>query len=352
MSRRGAISNQSGRYESWSRTKVDDGWEREDFDRLPETTVEVDFPKSVISKNTSPDIPFDRSINMYRGCEHGCTYCYARPTHTFLGYSAGLDFETKLQIKPDVAKVLRREINAKSYQCKVIALGTNTDPYQPLESDYKLTQEILEVLLEHRHPVTITTKSWRIVRDLDVLAELAAQKLVSVNVSVTTLDAQLSASMEPRASAPHRRIETIRRLSDQKIPVQVLVAPIIPGLNDHEMEHIMQLAKEAGASAANWIMLRLPLEVSELFTEWLHKEYPLKANRVMSFVHRVRDQKKNDSRFFHRFRGQGQVAQLIDQRFRIACRTLGLEQKLPELNTRNFLNDYRRMRQTALFHDL
>ncbi len=330
---RGAASNREGRYERLRRVPAQDGWTQESLPPRTRTTVEVDASRSIISSNESPDLHFDRSINMYRGCEHGCTYCYARPTHSYLGYSPGLDFETRLLVKPDAAQLLRREISRKSYACATIALGTNTDPYQPIEKTYALTRQLLEVFLEHRHPVTITTKSHLIVRDLDVLGELASHNLVSVSVSVTTLDNRLAQRMEPRASAPHRRIEAIRRLSEAGIPITILLAPVILGLNDHELEAVVAQGRHAGAVGANWILLRLPLEVKDLFYEWLEQHYPLKVARVQSLMRQSRDGADNDSQFHRRFSGSGPIAQMFGQRFRAAAKKNGLNLEPPCLDT-------------------
>lgn len=345
---RGAAENRAGRYEQWERAEVEDGWYRE-CAPASATQVSVDFAKSVISSNDSPDLPFDHSINMYRGCEHGCVYCYARPTHAYLGYSPGLDFETKLVMKPDCAELLKREFASRSYECRTIALGTNTDPYQPIERDRQLTRRLLEVFLEHRHPVSITTKSWMIVRDRDLLEELARRNLVRVQVSVTTLDAELSRWMEPRASAPHRRLEAIRRLSDAGVVVGALFAPVIPALNDHELESILRASKESGAAGANWIMLRLPLEVKDLFYDWLRRRYPLKYERVRSLVRQVRRGQDSDSRFHTRFRGQGALAQSIENRFRLAAKQLGLSQEIPPLDESQFRKNGAQASQTSLF---
>ena len=345
---RGTASNLTGRFEDWQRNQVYDGWHVEEETPL-RTSVEIDSSKTVIARNQSPDLPFDCSINMYRGCEHGCVYCYARPSHTYLGYSAGLDFETKLLMKPDVAEKLKEEISKPSYRCSPIALGTNTDPYQPIERNYTLTRQILETLYEHRHPVTITTKSGLVVRDLDVLTEMAAMSLATVNISVTTLDSKLSRTMEPRASAPHKRIETIRKLADAEIPVMVFVAPVIPGLNEHEIESILEACAQAGARSATWTMLRLPLEVRDLFYEWLMVHYPDKAGRIQSLVRQVRSGQDSDSEFYSRMRGSGPVAELIQKRFDLAKLKYGLNQAMPELDIGQFRKSSAGQFQAALF---
>ncbi|MDD9811142.1 MAG: PA0069 family radical SAM protein [Gammaproteobacteria bacterium] len=334
---RAALSNREGRFESLSREAEDDGWG--DFD-LPvaarRTTVHVDASRTVISRNESPDIPFNQSINPYRGCEHGCIYCYARPTHAYLGLSPGLDFETKLFAKPDAAQLLSDEINHADYRCETIAMGTNTDPYQPVERQMKVTRGIIEVLARHRHPLTITTKSGIIERDIDLLADMAADNLVSVYISITTLNNELARCMEPRAAAPQRRLKTVERLRAAGIPTGVLVAPVIPALNDSELETILQRAAAAGAQSAGYILLRLPGEVSALFQEWLGEQYPLKAAHVMSMVRATRGGRDNDPNFGARMRGQGEVAHLIRQRFNIAVKRLGLNRGLPKVDATRF----------------
>lgn len=334
---RAALSNREGRFESLSREAEDDGWG--DFD-LPvaarRTTVHVDASRTVISRNQSPDIPFNQSINPYRGCEHGCIYCYARPTHAYLGLSPGLDFETKLFAKPDAAQLLSDEINHADYRCETIAMGTNTDPYQPVERQMKVTRGIIEVLARHRHPLTITTKSGIIERDIDLLADMAADNLVSVYISVTTLNNELARRMEPRAATPQRRLKTVERLRAAGIPTGVLVAPVIPALNDSELETILQRAAAAGAQSAGYILLRLPGEVSALFQEWLGEQYPLKAAHVMSLVRATRGGRDNDPNFGARMRGQGEYARLIHQRFNIAVKRLGLNRGLPKVDATRF----------------
>ena len=334
---RGALANQAGRYETLTREAEDDGWGEFELAVAPrKTTVHQDTSRTVISRNESPDIPFNQSINPYRGCEHGCIYCYARPTHAYLGLSPGLDFETQLFAKPNAPQQLSAEINRPGYRCQTIALGTNTDPYQPLERRLKITRGILEVLARHRHPLMITTKSGLIERDLDLLGPMAKQNLLRVYISITTLDKALARRMEPRAAAPPRRLQTIRRLHAAGIPVGVLVAPVIPALTDNEMETILQHAAGAGAQTAGYVLLRLPSEVNELFWEWLHAHYPLKADHVRSMVRTTRGGRDNDPNFGSRMRGRGSYAQLIQQRFAHAAKKLQLSKRLPAPDTSLF----------------
>lgn len=329
---RGSISNTAGRFEKQDSVAIDDGWGSLDAALPPlATEVVIDSSKSVITYNDSPDIPFDRSINPYRGCEHGCIYCFARPSHAYLGLSPGLDFESRILVKPDAARLLRAELAKRNYQCAPLALGTNTDPYQPLERQHKVMRQILEVLAETRHPVSIVTKSALIERDLDVLAAMAAQGLVSVHLSITTLQRSLARHLEPRAAAPQRRLEAVTKLREADIPVGVMVAPVIPALNDHELESIVKAAHAAGALNAGYILLRLPLEVADLFTEWLHRHYPLQANHVLNLVYQSRGGKAYDAAFHQRMRGTGNFAELINQRFRLICKRLDLDRPLPEL---------------------
>ncbi len=341
---RGSSGNKTGRYEECERVALDDGWYR-DLDSSPSTSVQVDFSKTAIVRNKSPDLPFDQSINMYRGCEHGCIYCYARPTHCYLGYSAGLDFETKLLYKPEVVQKVEEEITRPSYTCQPIALGTNTDPYQPIERTYELTRQLLNLFLRYRHPVTIVTKSYSIVRDIEVLAELAKLNLVHVGISVTTLSNQLSRTMEPRASAPGRRLKAIDRLSAANIPVTIMFSPVILGLNDHELESVLQEGRNNGAKMATWILLRLPLEVRDLFYNWLEQNYPLKASKVRNMVRQSRDGRDNNSEFYQRFRGSGVMTELFQNRFKSATNRLGLDGELPPLDVTLF----RKSEQYSLF---
>lgn len=321
---RGARSNLSGRFETQAREDFDDGWATlEDLEPF-RTQVRQELAKTIITKNDSPDVFFDQSINPYRGCEHGCIYCYARPTHCYLGLSAGIDFETSLSVKTNAAERLEAELRKPGYRVKPTMLGTNTDPYQPTEKTYGITRQILEVLESANHPIGITTKSALILRDIDLLASLACRNLVKVAISLTTLDHRLSRKMEPRASAPERRIETIGRLSDAGVPTAVLFAPVIPVVNDSELEAVFQRAADAGASAAAYVLLRLPLEISALFQEWLAEEFPDRAKHVMSLVRSTRGGKDYVSEWYERHTGSGFFADLIAQRFRIARQRFGL----------------------------
>ena len=336
---RGALSNRSGRFESWSRELVDDGWGslEESLETLGSlaTSLQVDTSRRVIARNDSPDVPFDRSINPYRGCEHGCVYCYARPTHAWLGLSPGRDFETKLFYKADAAAQLRRELGARGYRPAPIALGANTDPYQPVERRLRLTREILELLAECSHPAMIISKSTLIERDADLLAAMAADSLVSVSISVCTLDDGLSRRMEPRAAGPRRRLAVAERLSRRGIPVAVLVAPVIPGLNDHEMEAVLRAARDAGARAAGYVLLRLPQEIAGLFYEWLEAHYPDRAGKVRSLIRQAGGGRDYRSGFGTRMRGVGPYADLVANRFRQCRRRLGLTDP-PALDTSRF----------------
>jgi DNA repair photolyase len=324
---RGAGLNPGGRFEPSRHESFDDGWQS--LEDLPpfKTEVQIEKPRTAITRNTSPDIPFDRSINPYRGCEHGCIYCFARPTHAYMGLSAGLDFETKLFAKPDAAKLLQRELAKPGYTPRVIAIGTNTDPYQPIEKEWRIMRQILEVLNQANHPVSVVTKSAMVMRDIDILTELALKNLVRVSLSVTTLDRKLARTMEPRASTPTRRLEAIRALTQAGIPASVLVAPIIPALNDHEMERILDSAKAAGALEAGYVMLRLPLEVSPLFRDWLLQNYPDRYRHVMSLVREMRGGKDYDAEFGKRMKGAGPYAWQISRRFELATKRLGLTRR-------------------------
>jgi DNA repair photolyase len=335
---RGATINPEGRFESRARESVDDGWDTPPDEELPklETTVTEEFAKSIIARNESPDIGFSQSINPYRGCEHGCVYCYARPTHAYLNLSPGLDFETKLFAKVNAAELLREELARPGYQCDVIALGANTDPYQPIEREFRITRQILEVLAECEHPVGIATKSSMVERDLDLLAPMAQQRLAQVFVSIATLDHEIARRLEPRAVAPQRRLQAIKQLSEAGVPCGVLVAPVIPFLTDSAVEKVLEAAREAGASMAGYVLLRLPYEVKDLFKAWLEEHYPLKASHVMSRVRAMRGGKEYDSEFGSRMRGEGELADLLEKRFRIACERLGLNQRDWELDTKRF----------------
>ena len=323
---RGALSNPPVRFESTSVEKTDDGWyqEEESMASLPQTVL-PDRAKSVITTNNSPDVGFDQSINPYRGCSHGCVYCFARPTHAYLGLSPGLDFETKLFYKDNAVELLRAELSKQSYVCKTIALGINTDGWQPLEKQMQVTRSVLAVLAECRHPLSIVTKSALIVRDLDLLQDLAQDRLVSVMVSITSLDDDMKRRLEPRTASPQARLKVIEQLSTAGVPVGVMVAPVIPALTDHEMEHILEAAKTAGASRAGYTLLRLPHEVKDLFREWLAEHYPDRASHVMSVINQSRDGKDYQSGFGTRMVGTGVFAQLLRKRFEIAKRRFGLD---------------------------
>lgn len=328
---RGARSNRPGRYERQAHVAEHDGWDIAEDLPVLRTEVSEERPRKVITYNRSPDLPFDRSINAYRGCEHGCVYCFARPTHAWLGLSAGLDFETRLVARPGVAEGLARELAAKRYAVAPISLGTNTDPYQPVERRYGLTRAILEVLREARHPVAIVTKGTLVLRDLDILSDMARDGLARVGISLTTLDPVLSRRMEPRAPAPAKRLEVIRRLSDAGVEVRVMTSPVVPGLTDHELEALLEAGAGAGAVAASWIMLRLPLEVAPLFRDWLEEHYPDRAARVMARVREMHGGKEYDAQWGRRMRGEGPYAEMIAQRFTRAARRLGLDRPLPPL---------------------
>ena len=333
---RGAGLNRSGRFEKDQREVFDDGWET--LDDLPplKTTVQEEKARTIITRNSSPDISFDRSINPYRGCEHGCVYCFARPTHAYVGLSPGLDFETKLFAKPNAAELLERELGRPGYQPRTIAIGTNTDPYQPIERRYRLMREILEVLEKTNHPVGIVTKSALVLRDLDILSRMAEKGLAKVALSITSLDKEIARTLEPRASAPHRRLAAIKGLSEAGIPVSVMMAPIIPALTDSEIEAILGTAAEHGASEAGYVLLRLPLEVSELFRDWLLRNRPDRYRHVMNILRSMRGGKDYDAEWGQRMKGQGPYAQQISQRFSLAARRFGLNQRRRKLTTELF----------------
>ncbi|MBX7199976.1 MAG: PA0069 family radical SAM protein [Rhodospirillaceae bacterium] len=334
---RGVVSNGAGRYEREGRVALDDGWDNLDEPAPPlRTHVMRDATRSIIARNTSPDIGFDRSINPYRGCEHGCVYCFARPSHAYLGLSPGLDFESRIFAKPDAARLLEKELRAPGYVCKTMAMGTNTDPYQPAERTYAITRAILAVLARFQHPVGIVTKSALIARDIDILGPMAEQSLAKAALSVTTLDHRLARKMEPRASTPTRRLEAIRKLSDAGIPVAVMFGPCIPGLNDHEMENILTAARDAGAVAAGYVMLRLPLEVKDLFQEWLPAAVPERASRVMSLVRNMRNGLDYDPKWGERMKGTGPIADALSDRFRLACKRLGFNSHRRPLDVTRF----------------
>jgi DNA repair photolyase len=334
---RGTLSNASGRYEPLEREAFDDGWEGLGRLEALATEVHVEAARSIITTNQSPDISFDQSINPYRGCEHGCVYCYARPTHCYLGHSAGLDFETRLYAKTNAAALLRAELAQPGYQPRVLALGTNTDPYQPIERRFEITRQVLTVLEATRHPTGIVTKSALITRDLDILARMAADGLAKAALSVTTLDRRLARRMEPRASTPEKRLDAIRDLSAAGVPTAVLVAPIIPSLTDAELEGILEAARDAGATEAGYVLLRLPLEIKDLFAEWLAENAPDRAARVMAIMRSMRGGKDYDSRWHLRQKGTGPYAELIAQRFRLASRRLGLNRRRENLRTDLFV---------------
>jgi DNA repair photolyase len=334
---RGTADNREGRFESRHLESVEDGWWREEEIRAPATEVRAEIARSIISRNTSPDIPFDQSINPYRGCEHGCVYCFARPTHAYLNLSAGLDFETKLFYKTNAAELLERELSRRHYRANAIHLGAITDPYQPIEREHRITRGILEVLCRFRHPVTIITKGHLVLRDLDLLQDMAKDRLCLVMISLTTLDDDLKRGLEPRAPSPAARLKAIAGLAQAGIPVGVIAAPMIPALNDHELEEILETAAGAGAAQAAYGLLRLPYEVKDLFEAWLRDHVPLRAEHVLSRIRAMRDGQLNDSRFGARFKGQGVEAKLLAQRFEIACRRLNMHRRRQlTLNTEAF----------------
>jgi DNA repair photolyase len=333
---RGALTNATGRYEPLARIAFDDGWSS--LEDLPpfKTTVSVDATRKIITRNDSPDIGFDRSINPYRGCEHGCVYCFARPTHAYLGLSPGLDFESKLLVKPEAAELLERELAAPGYSPRVIAIGTNTDPYQPIERRYQVMRRILEVLDRDGHPVGIVTKSALILRDLDILKRMAERNLAKVALSVTTLDAGLARVMEPRAATPQRRLETLRQLAAAGVPTSVMVAPVIPALNDSEIERILEAAQAAGVKEAGYVLLRLPLEVRDLFREWLTANYPDRVAHVFKLIRDMRGGRDYDSSWGQRMKGSGPYAWMIGRRFELACEKLGMNASRTILTTSHF----------------
>jgi len=325
---RGAQSNKAGRYDVLRRCDFNDGWQTvaESAGDL-RTQWRVDNARSVITRNLSPDIHFDRSINPYRGCEHGCVYCFARPSHTFLGHSAGLDFERLLYAKCDAAHLLQAELARPGYRCEPIAVGVNTDAYQPLERELKITRQILEVLARCRHPVYLITKSSLIERDIDLLAAMARDRLVTVSITITTLDVELARRLEPRATAPQRRLRTLQTLSDAGIPTRVSISPIIPALNESEINELVQRSADAGVAAATALLLRLPHELADLFTEWLEEHYPMRKARVLKAIRSMRASKLNDSEFGRRFIGSGPRAEIIQHRFELACRQAGISSR-------------------------
>lgn len=344
---RGAVTNATGRFERERRERVVGEWPgdnpfqgrvTEDWQAeiRPKTEVAVDASRTIIARNQSPDVPFDRSINPYRGCEHGCIYCFARPTHAYLGYSPGLDFETKLLAKPDAAALLDRALRKPGYRPDVMALGTNTDPYQPVEKKRRITREVLQVLAEFGHPLSIVTKSALVTRDIDILAPMAARGLVSVAISITTLDRGLARIMEPRACTPARRLDAVHALKSEGIPVHVLAAPIIPAINDGEIEALVEAAAEAGARGMGHILLRLPHEIKDLFREWLEEHFPDRADRVYSLIRQTRDGALYRAEWGERMHGSGPYAALIHRRFEVAKKKAGLSSKFPSLRTDRF----------------
>ena len=334
---RGARSNRSGRFEAEVREAFDDGWTADDaLATAIATSVSPERAKTIITHNDSPDVGFSASINPYRGCEHGCIYCYARPAHAYMGLSAGLDFESKLFFKPEAARLLERELSDPRYKPEIIHIGGNTDPYQPQERKLRVTRQVLEVLERFNHPFSIISKSALILRDLDLIAPMAERNLVRVAISITTLDRKLARSMEPRAATPEKRLEAVRRLAGAGVPVIVMFAPCIPGLNDHEMEAVLQRAAEAGARGAGYVALRLPLEIKDLFEEWLATDHPDRASRVMSLIRQIRGGKAYDSQWGKRMKGEGPIAALMSRRFATAKQRYGLAEPLPPLDLTHF----------------
>ncbi len=348
---RGAVGNPAGRFESTRLEPADDGWGILDEPvPNPATSLIAEFPRHAITTNRSPDVPFEQSLNPYQGCEHGCIYCFARPAHAYLNLSPGLDFETRIFHKPALAALLAREISAPRYVCKVLHIGGNTDPYQPAERTLRSTRAVLELLLERRHPLSIITKGALILRDLDLLRALAERRLVSVYVSITSLDTALKRSLEPRAASPRARLRVVSELAAAGVPVGVMMAPVIPALTDHEVENLLQAAAAAGAQRAAFIMLRLPFEVAPLFEAWLREHHPDRAERVLNHVRDMHGGRLNDPRFGHRMRGQGPYAAMISSRFAAACRRLGLNATAaPALDTAQFIRAPGAPQQADLF---
>jgi DNA repair photolyase len=348
---RGAVTNPAGRFEATTLTPEDDGWGSLDEPlQSSVTTLTPEFPRHAIATNRSPDVPFDQSLNPYQGCEHGCIYCFARPAHAYLNLSPGLDFETRIFHKPGLAALLQQEISSPRYVCRVLHIGGNTDPYQPAERKLRSTRAVLELLLERRHPLSIITKGALILRDLDLLRELAERQLVSVFISITSLDDQLKRTLEPRAASPQARLRVVRELSAAGVPVGVMVAPVIPALTDHEIERLLEAAAAAGARRAAFLLLRLPYEVASLFENWLRQHYPERADRVLNHVRDMHGGRLNDPRFGHRLRGEGAYAAMVGARFARACRRLGLNQEAaPKLDVLQFEPDPGAPRQGGLF---
>ena len=348
---RGAVTNPAGRFEATTLTPEDDGWGSLDEPlQSSVTTLTPEFPRHAIATNRSPDVPFDQSLNPYQGCEHGCIYCFARPAHAYLNLSPGLDFETRIFHKPGLAALLQQEISSPRYVCRVLHIGGNTDPYQPAERKLRSTRAVLELLLERRHPLSIITKGALILRDLDLLRALAERQLVSVFISITSLDDQLKRTLEPRAASPQARLRVVRELSAAGVPVGVMVAPVIPALTDHEIERLLEAAAAAGARRAAFLLLRLPYEVASLFENWLRQHYPERADRVLNHVRDMHGGRLNDPRFGHRLRGEGAYAAMVGARFARACRRLGLNQEAaPKLDLLQFERDPGAPRQGGLF---
>lgn len=346
---RAATFNPDNRFDALTVEAIDDGWPSDDPLPVLRTEVTEERPRKMITRNTSPDLSFDRSINPYRGCEHGCIYCFARPSHAFLGLSPGLDFETKLIARPDAAEVLVNELRTPSYRPRTIAIGTNTDPYQPIEAKRGIMRRILQVLSDFNHPVGIVTKGTLIARDIDILAPMAAKGLVRVGISITTLDPKTSRAMEPRVPAPAARLRVIRQLTDAGIAVRVMVSPVVPALTDHEVEAILEAAADAGAVAASSIVLRLPMEVASLFRHWVAQTYPDRADRIMARVRELHGGKDYDPAFGKRMTGQGKWAELMRQRVNLKRKQLGLDKSLPDLRTDLFEVPPRAGDQLSLF---
>ncbi|MFL4471266.1 PA0069 family radical SAM protein [Tateyamaria armeniaca] len=346
---RGALTNSVSRFDNVTRHGVDDGWDVDEALPTLRTEVSIERPRSIISYNRSPDLPFDRAINPYRGCEHGCVYCFARPSHAYLGLSPGLDFETKLVARPDAPDVLRAELARRSYKVAPIAIGTNTDPYQPIEKERGIMRACLEVLEECGHPVAIVTKGALIERDLDILGRMARRGLLRVGISLTTMDATLSRLMEPRAPSPNRRLQMIQRLSAAGVPVRVMASPMVPALTDPELEDILAQGKRAGARTASWIMLRLPQEVSGLWRDWLAMHFPDRSGRIMARLREMHGGKEYDARWGHRMRGEGAYAEMVAARFAVAIKRLGLKSSAPPMRVDLFQPPVRPSAQLSLF---
>ena len=349
MKGRGTSSKVDARFLEHERQEFDDGWTPEPEARAVPTEIFQETPRTIITRNQSPDIPFETSINPYRGCEHGCVYCYARPSHAYVDLSPGIDFETKIFAKTNAAELLRIELGKPRYTCKPIAMGTNTDPYQPAERKLHITRDIIQVLHDCRHPLSIVTKSWLIERDLDLLQPMAAQGLVKVFLSVTSLNHDLARRLEPRATSPSRRLKTVQTMNNAGVPTGVMFAPVIPFINDAEMETVLEQAAAAGARTAGYVILRLPNEVKQLFREWLETHEPGKTDHVFSIIRDLRSGRENDPEYFTRMRGRGIYASLIQDRFRQACRKFGFNKERGELNTGLFKPPASVDRQQSLF---